>query len=403
MKRLFATLFLLLAGVAFSLDNEGWLEKARENATRGFLMDSDETTEDGVYCLVLSLINRSSGESPDTQIGKAVLDAKKKITAFVKGENISASVSLDSQVVTSSSDDEKMRQSYKKLEKKIKTKVNALVYGIKCLGQVSVGEKLYVVCVTCEHFEDQINALEKAQAQFGNEGVVVSVGEASSIDLATQKAIRGAVEQVLGTVVVGYDKMNGQKDFQIKVFSGTDGVVEKYHVLSESDIPIGKRIEIVAKVSKDKLLSNYSNYMKFIGDPAFYIESNSPELASRFTDFFTDMGIKIAPTPEKATYVISCTGVFRPVPHPTNRGENGVQLSLRFVVMEINGKETLIDMTNDPRKSTSFVGSSTERQMENCARKAFKQMKMPLHEKIQAMVGKLVGRKMEEVTLEDED
>ena len=93
MKRLFATIFLLLASVAFSLDNEGWLEKACENATRGFLMDSDETAEDGVYCLVLSLVNLSSGESSDAQLGEAVLDAKKKITAFVKGEKVSASVS----------------------------------------------------------------------------------------------------------------------------------------------------------------------------------------------------------------------------------------------------------------------------------------------------------------------
>lgn len=403
MKRLFATIFLLLASVAFSLDNEGWLEKARENATRGFLMDSDETAEDGVYCLVLSLVNLSSGESSDAQLGEAVLDAKKKITAFVKGEKVSASVSLDSQVVTASSDGEKTRQSYKKFEKKIKTKVDALVSGIKCLGQVSVDGKLYVVCVTCERFENQKLALEKAQVQYGNEGVVVSVGEASSSNLATQKAIRGAVEQVLGTIVVGYDKMNGRHDFQVKVFSGTDGVVEKYRVLSESDIPIGKRIEIVAKVSKDKLLSNYSNYMKFIGDPAFYIESNSPALASHFTDFFTDMGIRIAPTPDKAAYVISCTGVFKPVQHPVNREQNGIQLSLRFTVMEINGKETLIDMMNDPRKSASFVGNSVERQMEICAGKAFRQMKQPLHERIQAMVGKLVGRKMDEVTLDDED
>lgn len=403
MKGLVIAVALLIGGAAYALDNEAWLGKARECADGGFMMDSDETKEDGVYCLVLSVINTSSDKSADAQVGEAVLDAKRKITAFVKGEKVSASTSLESRSEELSVDGEKTRRSYKKFEKRIKTKVDALVKGIKVVGQITVKERSYIVCLTCEKFEDQTAALEAAQAQYGDEGVVVSVGEASSLDLAKQKAIRGAVEQVLGTVVVGYDKMSTKSEFQSKVFSGTDGVVEKFRILSETDVEIGKRVEIVAKVSKKSLLDNYSNYMKFLGDPAFYIESNSPDLASHFTEFFTDMGIRIAPVPQDASYVISCTGKFRNLVHPTDDNRPGVQLSLRFRVLEINGKESLIDMKNDPRRSACFVGSDPDRQKEICADKAFKQMKKPLHEKIQAMVGKLVGRKMAEAAADDEE
>lgn len=403
MKKLIALVSVCIAGVAFALDNEAWLNKARECAAGGFMMDSDETKEDGVYCLVLSVINTASGKSADAQVGEAVLEAKKKITAFVKGEKVSASTSLETKSETVSNGEEKMAKSYRKFEKQIKTKVNALVRGVKMVGQITVSEKSYVVCLTCEKFEDQTAALEKAQAEYGDEGVVVSVGEASNLDLATQKAIRGAVEQVLGTVVVGYDKMSAKSEFSSKVFSGADGVVEKYRILSETEIAAGKRVEIVAKVSKKSLLDNYSNYMKFLGDPAFYVESNSPDLASHFTEFFTDMGIRIAPNPQEATYAIFCTGTFRNVKHPTDDDRNGVQLSLRFRVQEINGRESLIDMKNDPRKSACFVGSDPERQKEICAGKAFRQMKKPLHEKIQAMVGKLVGRKMSQAAAEDDE
>lgn len=403
MKKLIALVSVCIAGVAFALDNEAWLAKARECAAGGFMMDADETPEDGVYCLVLSVIDASSAKSADAQIGEAVLEAKKKITAFVKGEKVSASTSLETKSETVSNGGEKMTKSYKKFEKQIKTKVNALVRGVKMVGQITVSEKSYVVCLTCEKFEDQTAALEKAQSEYGDEGVVVSVGEASNLDLAKQKAIRGAVEQVLGTVVVGYDKMSTKSEFSSKVFSSTDGVVEKYRILSENDVAAGKRIEIVAKVSKKSLLDNYSNYMKFLGDPAFYIESNSPDLASHFTEFFTDMGIRIAPNPQEATYAIFCTGTFRNVKHPTDDDRNGVQLSLRFRVQEINGRETLIDMKNDPRKSACFVGSDLERQKEICAGKAFRQMKKPLHEKIQAMVGKLVGRQMSQAAAEDDE
>lgn len=404
MKKLIALLSACVVGVAFALDNEAWLAKARECAAGGFMMDADETPEDGVYCLVLSVINASSAKSADAQIGEAVLEAKRKITAFVKGEKVSASTSLETKTETVSDGETKMARSYRKFEKQIKTKVNALVRGVKTVGQITVSERSYVVCLTCEKFEDQTAALEKAQSEYGDEGVVVSVGEAPGLDLATQKAIRGAVEQVLGTVVVGYDKMSTKSGFSSKVFSGTDGVVEKYRILSETDVAVGKRVEIVAKVSKKGLLDNYSNYMKFLGDPAFYVESNSPDLASHFTEFFTDMGIRIAPNPQEATYAIFCTGTFRSLKHPTDDDRDGVQLSLRFRVQEINGRETLIDMKNDPRRSACFVGSDPERQKEICAGKAFRQMKKPLHEKVQAMVGKLVGRQMSQAAAEgDED
>ena len=55
------------------------------------MMDTDETQEDGVYCLVLSVINTASDKSADVQVGEAVLEAKRKITAYVKGETVSAS------------------------------------------------------------------------------------------------------------------------------------------------------------------------------------------------------------------------------------------------------------------------------------------------------------------------
>ena len=388
---------------AFALDDAGWLDKARECAADGFMIDTGETEDDGIYCLVLAVIDSAADKPADARVGAAVLEAKRKITAFVKGETVSASSSLESCTTELSVDGEKVKQSYRKLEKKIKTKVDALVKGTRVVGQISAKESCYAVCVTCERFKNQSAALEAAQAQYGDEGVVVSSGEASTSDLAKQKAIRGAVEQVLGTVVVGYDKMDGKSGFRDKVFSGTDGVVETYRIISETNVEIGKRVELVAKVSKNRLLDNYSNYMKFLGDPAFYIDSNSPDLASHFTGFFTGMGIRIAPDLACAAYVIQCTGTFRDLKHPVDDNRSGVQLSLRFRVMEIGGNETLIDMKNDPRKSACFVGSDPDRQREICADKAFKQMKKPLHERIQAMVGKLVGRKMSEVASEDEE
>lgn len=394
MKKILSIVVILVAGSVLALDNQGWLAKARECAEAGKTLDSDETKEDGVYCIALAAINDVEGKTVQQKVGEAELEAKRKLTAYVQGETVTASRSVESRSATVTSEGEKTTKSFSKFQKKIESKVDAFVRGTKVVGQVTVKETSYIVCVTTERFEDDSAILKAAQAEYGDDGVVKAVGEAESLELATQKAIRGAVEQVLGTVVVGYDKMSTKSEFQHKVFSGTDGVVEKYRVLSETEIELGKRVEIVAKVSKKSLFDNYSNYMKFLGDPAFYIESNSTDLQSHFTQFFTDMGIRIAPCPDAAVYVIHCIGEYRVVKHPAN-GRQGTQLSLRFKISEINGNEVLVDMKNDPRKSASFIGKDPDRQKELCSEKAFAQMKDPLHEKIQAMVGKLVGRKMD--------
>lgn len=394
MKKILSIVVILVAGSVLALDNQGWLAKARECAEAGKTLDSDETKEDGVYCIALAAISDVEGKTVQQKVGEAELEAKRKLTAYVQGETVTASRSVESRSATVTSEGEKTTKSFSKFQKKIESKVDAFIRGTKVIGQVTVKETSYIVCVTSERFEDDSAILKAAQAEYGDDGVVKAVGEAESLELATQKAIRGAVEQVLGTVVVGYDKMSTKSEFQHKVFSGTDGVVEKYRVLSETEIELGKRVEIVAKVSKKSLLDNYSNYMKFLGDPAFYIESNSTDLQSHFTQFFTDMGIRIAPCPDAAAYVIHCIGEYREVKHPAN-GRQGTQLSLRFKISEINGNEVLVDMKNDPRKSASFIGKDPDRQKELCSEKAFAQMKNPLHEKIQAMVGKLVGRKMD--------
>ena len=395
-KKIITLCTLLLIKDVFALDNEAWLHKARECVICSSLMDTGETNEDGDYCLVLSEINISSNKSVDVSVSEAVLTAKSKITAYVKGEMFSAEKSIKK----NSTDGKMIKQLYKKHER---TKVDALVKGIKAIGQVTANDKTYIVCVTCERFENQAKALEAAQAQYGDEGVVVAIGEAASLDLAKQKAIRGAVEQVLGTIVVGYDKMSAKSDFQSKVFSGTDGVVEKYRILSVSDVEIGKRIEIVAKVSKKNLQDNYSNYMKFLGNPGFYIESNSTDLSSHFTDFFIGMGIRIVDSPDIANYLISCDGNFREIQHPIRKNRNGHQLSLRFRIRGINDSEVLIDMKNDPREATCYISSDPTRQKELCAEMAFEQMKNPLHEKIQMMIGKLVGREMSKATANDNE
>lgn len=376
-----------------ALDDAAYLALAREALENQTRFVSGETPDEGVYCLAAAEVSRTSSASAEVRIQEATLQAKRVLTAAIHGEQVTGSRELVRSSQTVSAGDTSTRQSAATFKTKLTAKLDVLMRGMRTVGQVSVGEASYVVCVTSENLVDETTLLRTAQAQYGEAGVVASVGEATTRDLALQKALRGAVEQVLGTLVVGYDRTSSSGDYERRLFSGANGVVETYRVVSEKRIKAGVRVEVVAKVSKQTLLDDYTNYMKFLGDPAFYIEASSPDLASHFTDFFVGMGIRLTTNPYEAQAIIYCNSDFREIRHPVN-GRTGTRLALRFRVQANSKSEALIDMTNDSRQAISFLSDPTRR-AEVCAEMAFEQMREPLHQRLQEMIGKLVSRRME--------
>ncbi len=392
MKRLFVCICAgVFAGASLALDHDAWLSMARESVASHQFVYAGETVEEGLYCLIAAEISADTSRTAEVRVEEATLEAKRQMAAYLHGEQMTAQRTLRQTSQTK----EGKRTRTSEMTQSIESKLETMMRGMKPLGQVSVNGKDYMVCVTTENIADEALILRSAQEQYGESGVVLAVGEAATQELALQKALRGAVEQVLGTIVVGYSKVDVQGDLQRQLFSGADGVVDAYRVVVEKKVSLGVRVEVVAKVSKAKLLDQYSTYMRFLGDPAFYIDSRSPALASHFADFFTGMGIRITSDPKAAQFIIQCSGAFRAINHPAT-GRAGTQLSLRFQVHAKADAEVLIDLTNNPRKSTSFLASPHRRE-EVCAELAFAQMKEPLHERIQEMVGRLVSRKMEAV------
>lgn len=288
-------------------------------------------------------------------------------------------------------------------ESMTETSVDEMLKGVQQLRSYVDGDTQYVLVYSTMRGGSKVDEYKAAVDAMGDKGTVQSIGEASNRDAALQKALRGAVEQVLGTVVVNHTSVKNFDQVKSKIFSGADGLVEEYRITDEAKTDDGLvRITVLAKVSKENLMKSYSVYMKSLGDPAFFIECSSPDLTSHFNQFFVDLGIRLTENPNEATFIIRCHGEYRDVTHPAN-GRSGKQLSLRFRVHEINDKATvLLDMKNDPRKSACFVGKNPDRQSEICSEKAFKQMKKPLHENIQKMVAKMMERHTDQLMRDDE-
>ncbi len=350
----------------------------------------------GVFIVAVGSINVSEKPAMDREAARAA--AIKNLASFLSVRVAAKTESGTSYV--SEGENSEVKQFFNSLTE---TSVEQLLRGVQSLRSYVEDDVQYVLVYTTSRGMDKAEEYKAKAESMGDKGTVQSVGEASNRDAALQKALRGAVEQVLGTVVVNHTAVKNFDQVTSKIFSGADGLVEEYRITDEVETEDGfVRITVLAKVSKENLMKSYSVYMKSLEDPAFFIECSSPDLTSHFNQFFVDLGIRLTENPNEATFIIRCHGEYRDVTHPAN-GRSGKQLSLRFRVHEINDKATvLLDMKNDPRKSACFVGKNPDRQSEICSEKAFKQMKKPLHENIQKMVAKMMERHTDQLMRDDE-
>lgn len=285
--------------------------------------------------------------------------------------------------------------------------VKQLLKGVQDYGFDSDGDTVTAIVYLTTKAQDKRAELEAAMNAMGDEGTVKAVGEGRTHDIAVQLALRSAVEQVVGTMVVGETKVTDNEAVRNKIFSGAEGFVDEYRIISETTLTIGTRIEIVAKVSKKKLLDSYRTYLKALGDPVFCIECASSDsdkedvqISARFAQFFRKLGLKISKTREGADYLIKARGSYRRVPNPMDEKEVFTQYSMSIKVLAHGGEE-LLSLVNDPRKSAVSLGDP-EREREICAEKAFKQMEKPVHEAINSMIARMMADHTDNLMNSDE-
>ena len=285
--------------------------------------------------------------------------------------------------------------------------VRQLLKGVQDYGFDSDGDDMTAIVYLTTKAQDKSGELKNALDALGDTGTVKAVGEGKTHDVAVQIALRSAVEQVVGTLVIGETKIADNAAVRNKIFAGAEGFVDEYRITAEMSVTVGTRIELVAKVSKKKLLDSYRNYLKALGDPVFCIECASADsdkedvqVSARFAQFFRELGFKISKTRDGATYLIKARGSYRRVKNPMDESEIFTQFSMSIKVLAHGGEE-LLSLVNDPRKSAVSLGDP-EREREICAEKAFKQMKKPVHEAINAMVARMMADHTDKLMNSDE-
>ncbi|HBC20611.1 MAG TPA: hypothetical protein DC009_00575 [Porphyromonadaceae bacterium] len=344
----------------------------------------------GVYIVAMGSADVTGSKAKAKTVAR--LEALKNIGEYL-GSQVSAS---ETATMKSRKDINGVEQTEEFFSSVMQVNVKQALKGVQDLRIIDDDDKITAIVYLTTKSSDKSSELKAAMNALGDEGTVRAVGEANTHQNAVQMALRAAVEQVVGTMVVGATKITDNEKVKNKIFSGAEGFVDTYRVTDELEIAAGWRISIVAKVSKKKILDSYRVYLKTLGDPVFYLDCTSTDsdaedkqIAARFGQFFRKLGFKISKTPEGADYVIKASGEYRRVKNPLDEDQTFTQYSMIIRVMSKTGEE-LLSLPNNPRKSAVCI-NNPERERELCAAKAFKQMEKPVHEAINDMIARMMA------------
>ena len=269
------------------------------------------------------------------------------------------------------------------------TSVNQLLKGIQIAstGRNKDGRMEVAIYVTSK-MSDQADALKSAMLKFGDRGVVSAVGIAALRETAEKNALRSAVEQVAGVMVVGKVSVNEKEEMHKRLATTAGALVEEYRVVNETKVETEYRVEVLARVDKRKLYENYRSYFKCLDNPSFCLVATDESLIQHFNQFFIDKGFCLVNDPSTADYLIQLNGRFTDRPTPGNPQSMGTMLNLNISVVSTDGNRTLLSMNERQAKDSAVL--TPEQRREETARRIFEKLEQSLHEAIQNMVVRML-------------
>lgn len=388
---LFALTFLAAAHparAAFDLDREVAAMKATGKPQK--IGNSSET---GYYIICVEEVGISAGLNDNQAAELALVQAKKTIAGFFETK-VDASLTQTRETGITVKGTEETAILREMTREFTQIDIRQLLRGVVVHKMERKGDFLEITCFFSQKMADAAKEMRDSMNEFPPD-TVRSVGIAmtgrDNIDAVRDRALlaakREAIGQVLGTTLSGVTQVQDAEQVRAKIFASSSGFIETYRIVEEGGFPGGYRVVIVAKVAKDKLLSDYSSLSKAMGDPGFYIRADNQDLYLTFVKFFSELGLRLVATPDSADYMIEAHGEYRTMKHPAS-GREGVQLSLWIRIFDTTGKQELLSQKNDPRQSAVFQ-SSGGRQKEIATEKAFAQIREPLHKELNRLIGKM--------------
>ena len=344
------------------------------------------TSSDAGIWVVTKIQFSADDEIPERELAtRATLLAKQSITEWMNTE-ASASTEI-SNSMTNKNGETDVQENFKS---EIKSNAKALLRGVTMHTHKKTPKGYTAYFYTTGKNADRSAELE-AQLKAAPPGVVraVGIGFITNGKLnvakreATYAALRDAVEQVMGTTVVGQSQLMDNDKAKSRVISQTMGNVKQYRVVKEFKDGNNYQIIINAKVEEKHLLENYAAMVRSMGNPGFMVLCKDPDLKAAFSGFLINLGFKVVNKKSEASFIIDGNCKYITATH--DYYGKGLQIDLNLRLIDKKTSQEFFNISNEPRFTTTFSGTFHQIR-QSCARKAFDKMRDDLHSKLNKVV-----------------
>ena len=353
------------------------------------MVDNDfecgESSDAGIW--VVTKVHFSADEKIPVNelISRATIIAKQNISEWMSTD-ASASTTLQSE---SNTVNEKTDIS-EQLKTEVKTNSKAFLRGVTMHSRIKNANGFTAFFYATGKIADRTAELE-AQLKAAPPGVVRAVGFGVIVDgkigpakrEARQAALRNAVEQVMGTTVIGQSQLMDNEKAKSKVISQTAGNIKEYRVVKEDQDGPNYQMIINAKVDEKNLLDNYAAMVRSMGNPGFMVKCQDPDLKAAFSGFLAELGFKVVNRVADAAFIVDGNCKYIAANH--DYYGKGIQIDLNLRLIDQKSGQEFFNISNDPRFTTSFSGSLHQIR-QSSAKKAFNKMRQELHEKLNKVV-----------------
>ena len=315
----------------------------------------------------------------------AAIRAKNQIASYM-GSSVSAQEEL---IYTEETVDGKAvaKEFFKSIQR---VDVNQFLRGVTIFKQEVKDGKLVAAFYVTGKLIDASVALEK-QLRSAPQGTVRAIGfciiENGKIAPAKRKALQGAlrnaVEQVMGTMVVGQSQLMDNEKAKSKVISQTAGNIKQYRIVKEGQTGNNYQVIVNAQVDEKHILDNYAALVRSMGNPGFFIKTIDPDLQYALAEFFNDLGFFVTSNQNEAHFIVDADCKYLAI--TDDHYGNGIQIDVGLRLYDTKSNQQLLIVRNTPRLTSTYSGTFHQIR-QSAAKKAFKTMKKQLHEKLNKVV-----------------
>ena len=340
---------------------------------------------EGVWVVYRIDIPADSKTSKDQMLSLAEIRAKRDIAAWMNSSVKSESSLERSQVIEG--DKSVLKEVYKSLTQ---TTSEAFLRGVTLHSSYTDNKGFHAFFYATGKIADRTAELE-AQLKAAPPGVVRATGLGMIVNgkltaakrEARKMALQAAVEQVMGTMVIGQSQLMDNDKAKSKLISQTAGNVREYRIVKEEKDGANYIMIINAKVDEKNLLDNYAAMVRSMGNPGFMVKCQDPDLKAAFSGFLAELGFKVVNQPSEAAFIVDGNCKYIAANH--DYYGKGIQIDLNLRLLDKKSGQEFFNISNDPRFTTSFSGSLHQIR-QSSAKKAFNKMREELHKKLNKVV-----------------